>query len=56
MFYDNTGKILKSVELTGTGNGTLHVYASNLSAGLYMYSLVADGITIDTKKMVCAKK
>lgn len=56
MFYDNNGKIIKTVELIGRGDGSLHVYASNLSAGIYAYALVADGKVIDTKKMVCTKK
>ncbi|MFH0867038.1 MAG: tail fiber domain-containing protein [Bacteroidota bacterium] len=56
LFYDNTGKIIKTVELIGRGNGTLHVYASNLSAGIYAYALIADSKVIDTKKMVCTKK
>ncbi|MFH0865901.1 MAG: tail fiber domain-containing protein [Bacteroidota bacterium] len=56
LFYDNTGKIIKTVELIGRGDGALHVYASNLSAGIYTYALVADGKVTDTKKMVCAKK
>ncbi|MFH0865488.1 MAG: tail fiber domain-containing protein, partial [Bacteroidota bacterium] len=56
MFYDNNGKIIKTVELIGRGDGTLHVYASNLSSGIYAYALVADGKVIDTKKMVCTKK
>jgi hypothetical protein len=53
---DNARKIIKAVELVDKGNGTLHVYASNLSTGIYMYSLIADGKVIDTKKMVCTKK
>jgi hypothetical protein len=56
MFYEISGKIIKSVELEGTGNGTLHVYASNLSSGIYTYALIVDGKLIDSKKMVCTKK
>jgi len=56
MFYDNSGIIIKAVELNGKGNGALHVYASNLSAGLYTYALIVDGKLIDSKKMVCTKK
>ena len=56
MFYDNNGIIIKAVELNGKGKGNLHVYASNLSAGLYTYALIVDGKLIDSKKMVCTKK
>ena len=53
MFYDNNGRILKAVDITGAGE--LQVYAENLSNGIYTYSIVADGKTVDTKKMVKAK-
>ncbi|MBL0103515.1 MAG: hypothetical protein IPP51_07005 [Bacteroidetes bacterium] len=36
-------------------NGSLQVYAGNLSSGIYSYSLLADGKMIDTKRMVCQK-
>ena len=55
IFYDNNGKIIKSVDIEGKGNGSLHVYGSNLSAGVYTYSLIVDGKTIDTKKMMKSK-
>jgi hypothetical protein len=53
LFYDNMGKLINSSELkTIAGNGLLTVFASDLSNGLYSYSLVVDGKVIDTKKMV----
>jgi hypothetical protein len=55
MFYDVSGRIINAVELNGTGDGTLHVYASNLSSGIYTYALIVDGKVIDTKKMVRTK-
>lgn len=55
MFYDNTGVIIKSVQLQSKGNGTLHVYASDLSSGMYTYALIVDGKLIDSKKMVKTK-
>ena len=55
IFYDNNGRVLKSVQVTERGPGSLLVYASNLSSGTYTYSLIADGKLIDTKKMVCQK-
>lgn len=38
--------------ITKKGRGQLNVFASDLSSGMYTYSLVVDGKTIDTKKMV----
>jgi hypothetical protein len=56
IFTDNKGRILKIVEITDRGKGMLKVYAQDLSSGIYSYSLVADGKTIDTKKMVKSTK
>jgi hypothetical protein len=55
IFNDNTGKIIKTVDLTEKGNGILNVFADNLSSGIYTYSLVIDGKIIDSKRMVRTK-
>jgi hypothetical protein len=55
VFIDNLGNILNQVDITERGHGELIVYAQDLSSGLYTYYLVADGKTIDSKKMVVAK-
>jgi trimeric autotransporter adhesin len=51
-FYTLNGKLIKSVNITEKGEGKMVVYANDLSGGTYTYSLVVDGKTIDTKKMV----
>jgi hypothetical protein len=38
--------------ITFTGNNDLTVFASDLSNGIYTYTLVADGKIVETKKMV----
>ena len=55
MFYDNTGSILKTVKINETGGGSLLVYGSKLSSGIYTYSLVVNNKTIDSKRMVKSK-
>ncbi len=51
---DMNGKTIKQVNLqTGTGNITID--ASTLSAGAYSYTLLIDGKTIATKKMIVAR-
>lgn len=55
MFYDNTGSILKTVKINEAGAGSLLVYGSKLSSGIYTYSLVVNGKTIDSKRMVKTK-
>ena len=52
--YDMSGKTVKSFNLThGTNNITIS--ASELPAGLYIYSLVVDDNVTDTKKMIILK-
>jgi len=55
IFTDAKGNVLREVEISQTGSGQLNVFAQDLSSGIYTYTLVADGVTIDTKKMVCTK-
>jgi hypothetical protein len=52
VFYEQTGKILKTVDLTEKGNGVLNIFASDLTSGFYTYSLIIDGQVVETKKMV----
>jgi len=55
IFTDNKGSVLKEVEIAEKGIGQLNVYASDLSSGIYTYTIVANGITIDSKRMVKTK-
>lgn len=50
--YDMNGTQLKCYELEQTGTGSITIYGSELVAGMYYYSLIADGQLIDTKRMV----
>ncbi len=52
VFYNNSGVIINKVTISATGPGSLLVYSSKLSAGVYSYSLVVSGKTVDTKRMV----
>ncbi len=52
IFYNLSGKMIQTVNLTEKGNGKLTVYGNDLSSGTYTYSLIADGKLIATKKMV----
>jgi len=55
IFTDMDGDIIKEVRIAEKGKGQLNVYASDLSSGIYTYSIVADGVTLDSKKMVKTK-
>ncbi|MDR1561868.1 MAG: tail fiber domain-containing protein [Dysgonamonadaceae bacterium] len=50
---DLSGKLLKTLPATDSGLVTLK--GSDLKAGIYAYSLVVDGVIIDTKKMLLTK-
>ncbi|HYK47785.1 MAG TPA: tail fiber domain-containing protein, partial [Parafilimonas sp.] len=40
---DNSGKVLKQVNVSGSGKGSVQINAATLSAGAYQYSLLVDG-------------
>jgi hypothetical protein len=52
LFYNSAGQIIQTVDVKTRGKGKVNVFASDLSSGLYHYTLVADGVVIDSKKMV----
>jgi trimeric autotransporter adhesin len=51
VFSTADGRAVKTVDLT-VAKGSLTVFAEDLSGGIYTYSLVVDGKTLDTKKMI----
>jgi hypothetical protein len=51
-FYDGNGRFMNSVEVTERGLGSVTVFGSDLSTGVYTYTLVADGQVVATKKMM----
>lgn len=52
LFYNWQGKLIQSVELNEKGEGQLNVFASDLTNGIYTYTLVLDGRIVETKKMM----
>lgn len=52
MICDLTGKQIRKVSLTQKGQSQIEIQAGELSAGIYFYSLIADGKEVDTKKMI----
>lgn len=53
--YDMSGKQLGSHILLDRGEGQLTISANEYHAGMYLYSLIADGQEIDTKRMILTK-
>ena len=50
--YDMSGKQLRSYNLHERGDSQINIIGGELDAGMYMYSLVADGNLIGTKQML----
>ena len=53
--YNLNGIQLKSYTLTQRGVQAITVYASELPAGMYLYTLVVDNVIIDSKRMILTK-
>lgn len=53
--YDLTGKKLEQVDITSRGKQTIQLNASTLSDGMYLYSLIADGRVVETRRMIVDK-
>lgn len=52
IFTNIDGKIIKTVDINRKGEGQLNVFSDDLSTGTYVYTLVVDGKTIESKRMV----
>jgi len=48
---DNSGRILKRIKTTGSA-GIVRIYSSEIGSGLFVYSLVKDGQTVRSEKMI----
>ena len=53
--YDLSGKQIKSIPVSERGETNITVYASELSAGMYIYTLVVDGKVVVTRRMLVEK-
>jgi hypothetical protein len=53
--YDLNGKQINQFLVEGRGKTSVTIAGSSLEAGMYLYSLIADGKVIDTKRMILTK-
>jgi hypothetical protein len=53
--YDLQGAQLKQITIQERGEGTQILSGSELKAGMYLYTLIADGQESDTKRMILTK-
>jgi hypothetical protein len=54
--YDLTGKQITTFPIRDKGTSSLTITSENLAAGIYIYSIVADGKVVDSKRMIVAEK
>jgi trimeric autotransporter adhesin len=52
---DRQGIKLKSVQLKGTGSGTIDINTVGLTTGIYQYSLYVNGSITDSRQMIVSK-
>jgi len=50
--FNLQGKLLKTETINTTGQGSLKIKASELKAGIYIYTLLINGQEVDTKRMI----
>ena len=53
--YDLSGKQVEQHVIEGRGNTTMTIHADKMDAGMYIYSLIADGKVVATKRMIVVK-
>lgn len=53
--YNMQGMQIKSISNLAKGVGSVIIEGSELSAGMYIYTLIADGKEVDTKRMILTK-
>jgi Chaperone of endosialidase/Secretion system C-terminal sorting domain len=55
LIFDMQGKQVKQAALSNRGNGSYLLQGSELTAGMYLYTLMADGKEIETRRMILTK-
>ena len=50
--YNMQGVQIKIIPINDRANGNVVINGNELSPGMYLYSLIADGKEVDTKRMI----
>ena len=53
--YDMQGSQVKNYQLRSPGEGSIIIQGGSLQPGMYMYTLIANGREVDTKKMILTR-
>lgn len=54
--YDLSGKQISTFPITEKGASSITLTSEHLAAGIYIYSIVADGKSVDSKRMIVSDK
>jgi hypothetical protein len=54
--YDLSGKQISTFPINQEGSASITITSEKLAAGIYIYSIVADGKVVDSKRMIVADK
>ena len=54
--YDLSGKQVASFQITKKGSSSIKITSEKIAAGMYIYSIVADGKVVDSKRMIVAER
>jgi len=52
IIYTLEGKQIKTIQVKDRGAVSVKISGNELSAGMYLYALIANGVVVDTKRMV----
>jgi Chaperone of endosialidase/Secretion system C-terminal sorting domain len=52
LVFDMNGKQLRSFDISARGLGNVRIAANELSSGMYLYTLLADGKEVGTRRMI----
>ena len=50
--YDLNGRPVKKIDINETGMSKITIHGAELKPAMYLYALIADGIEVDTKRMI----
>jgi trimeric autotransporter adhesin len=54
--YDFHGTLIKSYNLLTKGKGTVEFSTDGMQPGMYFYTLIIDGVNVETKRLVVSKQ
>jgi hypothetical protein len=53
--YDMNGKQIDRIDIADRGTTNVSITSTGLTEGMYLYSFVADGKIVSTKRMILTK-